>query len=142
VPPDSSDQQQNIAAAITEVSDRMTLLVREEIELAKAEVTAKMTKLVRGIAVAAAAGIFILIAVMFALDGFAWLIYYEVPFGNAFTYFWGFFIMAGILLVFGALAGGLAYRALKSGSPPTPQMAIDEARLIRETLGSGVEGQS
>jgi hypothetical protein len=137
-----ADQQQKIAAAITDVSDRMTLLVREEIELAKAEVTAKMTKLIKGIAVACAAGFFVAMAVLFALDGFGWLIYYVVPFGNNLTFFWGFFILAGILLVFGALAGGLAYRALKAGSPPTPQMAIDEARLIRETIGTGMEGQS
>lgn len=135
------EQPQNIATAITEISERATLLVREEIELAKAEVAEKATKLARGAVVGVAAGIFFVMALVFALVGCAWLLYYYLP-GNAFTYFWGFFIMAGILLVFGALAGGLAYRALKSGSPPTPQMAIDEARLIRETLGSGVEGQS
>ena len=32
---------QNIATAITDISERATLLVREEIELAKAEVTEK-----------------------------------------------------------------------------------------------------
>ena len=39
---------QNIATAITEVSERATLLIHEEIELAKAEVTEKTTKLARG----------------------------------------------------------------------------------------------
>jgi hypothetical protein len=42
----SPDQTQNIATAIAEVSERATLLVREEIELAKAEVSEKATKLV------------------------------------------------------------------------------------------------
>ncbi len=50
-PPQSSGEQrpeqpQNIATAIAEVSERATLLVREEIELAKAEVTEKAMKLV------------------------------------------------------------------------------------------------
>src|SRR4051794_41505324 len=48
----------SIAQAIQEVSDRTQLLVREEIELAKAEVTAKVTQLVKGAAVGLAAGIF------------------------------------------------------------------------------------
>lgn len=127
---------QNIATAITEVSERATLLVREEIELAKAEVTEKATKLIKGAVVGVAAGVFVLMAVVMALFGFAWLLYYALP-GNDFTYFWGFFAMAVILLLLGALAGVLAAKAVKKGSPPTPKMAIDEARKIRETVSSG-----
>jgi uncharacterized membrane protein YqjE len=126
----------NIAAAITEVSERATLLVREEIELAKAEVTEKATKLIKGAVVGIAAGVFVLMAVIFALVGFAWLLYYYLP-GNEFTYFWGFFAMAVILLLLGALAGALAAKAVKKGSPPMPSMAIDEAKKIRETVSSG-----
>ncbi len=96
--------RQNIATAIAEVSERATLLVREEIELAKAEVSEKASKLVRGAIVGAAAGIFVVMALVFALVGCAWLLYYYLP-GNDFTYFWGFFAMAVILLVLGALAG-------------------------------------
>jgi uncharacterized membrane protein YqjE len=130
-----SDGPQNIATAIAEVSERATLLVREEIELAKVEVTEKATKLIKGAVVGIAAGVFVLMAVIFALFGFAWLLYYYLP-GNDFTYFWGFFAMAVILLLLGALAGVLAARAVKKGSPPVPTMAIDEAKKIRETVGS------
>lgn len=129
-----------MAAAITEVSERMSTLVREEIELAKAEVTAKATRLVKGAVVGAVAGIFAVTALLFALHGFAWLLYYELPIGNSFTYFWGFFILAVILLVLGGLAGFIAARLIKRGSPPTPQMAIDEAKLIRETVSQHSEG--
>jgi uncharacterized membrane protein YqjE len=125
----------NIAAAITEVSERATLLVREEIELAKAEVTEKATKLIKGAIVGIAAGVFVLMAVIFALIGFAWLLYFYIP-GNNYTYFWGFFAMAVILLLLGALAGALAAKAVKKGSPPVPSMAIDEAKKIRETVSS------
>jgi len=130
------DQPQNIAAAVAEVSERATLLIREEIELAKAEVAEKATKLLRGAVVGVAAGVFFVTALFFVLIGLAWLLYYELPIGNAFTYFWGFFAMALILVVLGALAGFLATRALKAGSPPVPSMAIDEARKIRETIGT------
>jgi uncharacterized membrane protein YqjE len=126
---------QNIATAIAEVSERATVLVREEIELAKAEVAEKTSKLVRGAIVGAAAGIFVVTALIFALVGCALLLYYYLP-GNDFTSFWGFFAMAVILLVFGILAGLIAARAVKRGSPPVPNMAIEEARKIRETVSS------
>jgi hypothetical protein len=134
-PPESA---QNIAAAIAEVSERASVLVREEIELAKAEVSEKARKLIRGTIVGAAAGVFVLSALVFALVGCAWLLTYFLPF-NAFAYFWGFFAMAAILLALGGLAGLIAARAVKRGAPPVPNMAIEEARKIRETV-SGSDG--
>jgi Putative Actinobacterial Holin-X, holin superfamily III len=74
-------------------------------------------------------------ALIFVLVGCAWLLYYYLP-GNDFTYFWGFFAMAVILVVLGALAGLIAARVVKRGAPPTPDMAIEEARLIRETISA------
>jgi uncharacterized membrane protein YqjE len=138
-PPSSSEPPKeaphNIAAAITEVSERAQVHVREEIELAKAEVTEKATKLIKGAVVGIAAGIFVVMALVFALVGCAWLLYYYLP-GNQFTYFWGFFAMAVILLLLGALAGLLAAKAVKKGSPPVPEMAIEEAKKIREAVSS------
>jgi hypothetical protein len=127
-----------IAAAITEVSERATLLVREEIELAKAEVAEKATRLAKGAVVGVAAGIFFITALFFVLVGCAWLLYYYLPIGNQFTYFWGFFAMALILVILGLIAGLIAARAVKRGAPPTPDMAIEEARRIRDTVSSGV----
>jgi hypothetical protein len=90
--------------------------------------------------VAAAAGIFVVTALFLALIGCAWLLYYELPIGNDFTYFWGFFAMALILLVLGALAGLLAAKVVKKSAPPVPTMAIEEAHLIRQTMGAASEG--
>jgi Putative Actinobacterial Holin-X, holin superfamily III len=134
--PPEKDQPQNIAAAVAEVSERASVLIREEIELAKAEVSEKVTKLLKGAVVGVAAGVFVVTALFFVLIGLAYLLYYELPIGNELTYFWGFFAMALILLVLGALAGFLAAKALKAGSPPVPTMAIDEARKIRETVSA------
>ena len=36
-----------------------------------------------------------------------------------------------LLFLLGGIAGFLASRFVKSGSPPTPQMAIEEAQLIK-----------
>jgi hypothetical protein len=138
-PTDGRDgrRPQGVASAITEVSERAALLVREEIELAKAEIAEKTARLARGAAIAAAAGVFLFTALFFVLIGCAWLLYYELPIGNEFTYFWGFFIMAAILIVLAVLAGLLAARAVRSSTPPVPEMAIEQARKIRETVASG-----
>lgn len=134
---DSGDQRSpNLAAAIAEVSERASILVREEIELAKAEMAQKATRLAKGAIVAIVAGVFVVTALFFALLGLAWLLYFELPIGNQFTFFWGFFAMAVILLMLGALAGVIAAKAVKAGSPPTPSMALEEARKIRETVSS------
>jgi putative superfamily III holin-X len=132
-----SDSPKNIAAAITEVSERAQLLVREEIELAKTEVTEKATKLVKGAVVGIAAGVFLVTALFFVLIGCAWLLYYELPIGNQLTVFWGFFAMALILVVLGIIAGLIAAKVVKKSSPPVPSMAIEEAQKIRETVSAG-----
>jgi hypothetical protein len=124
---------QNIAQAVQEVSDRAQILIREEIELAKAEVTEKVTTLIRGAVIGIVAGVFALVGLLFVLHGFAWLSYYLLPVPNQ-TVFWGFFLVAGVLFLFGGLAGFLAARAFKRGAPPTPQLAIDEAKRIQETV--------
>jgi hypothetical protein len=124
-----------IGQAIQEVSDRAQILVREEIELAKAEVGAKVSQLVKGAVVGIVAGVFALFGLFLLLDGFAWLAYYALPVPDG-TVFWGFFLVAGVLFLLGALAGFLAARAFKRGSPPTPDLAIDEAKRIRDTVKS------
>jgi len=137
---DRSDQPQNLATTITEVSERASVLVREEIELAKAEVSQKATRLAKGAVVGVAAGVFIVTALLFILIGCAWLLYFALPIGNQFTYFYGFFVMAGILIVLGIVAGVIAAKAVKAGAPPTPKMAMEEARKIRETVSGTGEG--
>jgi uncharacterized membrane protein YqjE len=132
---DTQASAQNIAQAITEVSERASLLVREEIELAKAEVTEKITKLLKGAVVGVAAGVFVIAALLVALEGLGWLAWYILPVGHT-QYFWGFFAVAALLLVLAGLAGLIAFRAVRFGAPPTPAMAIDEARKIREAVST------
>ena len=132
-------QAQSIPAAVQEISDRATTLIREEIELAKAEVQQKISRLVKGVIIGAAAGIFIGTALLFVLHGAAWLAWFEL-FGPG-EFFWGFFVVAGVLFVLGGLAGWIAARAFRAGSPPTPDMAIDEAKRIRETVEGSVGGE-
>jgi uncharacterized membrane protein YgcG len=125
----------NIAQAIQEVSDRAQILVREEIELAKAEVTEKVSALIKGAVVGIVGGIFAVVGLLFLLHGLAWLAYYLLPTATN-TVFWGYFLVAGVLFLLGGLAGYLAARAFKRGSPPKPEMAIAEAKRIQATVKS------
>ena len=70
--PANNGQPDNIATAVTEVSERMTVLVREEIELAKAEMTQKVTSIARGAAAIAAGAVFGVFAIIFAALTIAW----------------------------------------------------------------------
>jgi uncharacterized membrane protein YqjE len=124
----------NIAQAITEVSEKASLLVREEIELAKAEITARVTKLVKGAVVGLAAGIFAVVGLLYLLESAAWGVWDLSGWGD--NYWFGFLVVALVLFLLGGLAGALAYKALKAGSPPTPEMAIEEAKKIKETVSA------
>jgi len=130
-PPQEEEIPANIAAAITEISERATLLIRDELDLARAEISAKLRKLLVGTVVGIVAGAFIALAGLFILVGLAWLLWYELfPDGQV---FWGFFVVAGGLLLLAALGGVLAMRAFRRGAP-APTMAIEEARKIREVV--------
>ena len=125
----------DLGQAIQEVSERASLLVREEIELAKAEMTEKVTKLVKGAVVGIVAGIFAVAALIYLLHSLSWGVFALVS--DNINFVWvGYLIAGGLLLLIGGVAGFLASRFLKSGSPPTPQMAIEEGKLIKETIES------
>lgn len=132
---DDHNSAKAIAEAVNEISERASLLVREEIELAKAEVSQKISSLVKAAVVGGAAAVFAIFGVVLLFHGFAWLAYWVMPVEDG-AIFWGFFVVAAILFVLGGLAGLIAARLMKKGSPPTPQMAIDEAKKTREELSS------
>jgi hypothetical protein len=129
-PSDTADK--SLGEIVTEVSEKASLLVREEIELAKAEVRDKATKLARGAGVGVAAGVFLLFSFIVFLQALAWFINDLLDIQTA---IWmGFAIVTGILLLLAAIAGLLAFRWLKRGAPPTPDLAIEEAKRTREEL--------
>jgi hypothetical protein len=124
-------EERSLADLVVDVSEHASTLVREEIELAKAEVSAKVSKLGRGAVVGVAAGTFAFLALILILHGIAWLLGEEVFSGNIWA---GYFVTAGIFLLIAALAGFIAFRAVKAGSPPVPEQAIEEAKLTKEML--------
>ena len=130
------NQQESIAQAIAEVSEKLTQLVRDEIELAKAEVMQKLASLRAGIVGIAIAAVFALLAVPFLLLTIAWSI------NDATGDLWLGFVVVLVVLVLGMAGGGLlAWRKLKVGAP-TPTMAIDEAKKIQATITAKPGGGS
>lgn len=119
-------------AALAQVTELTQRIVQQEIELAKAEVSEKVTKLAKGAAVGVAAGVFVVFGAIYLFEGAAWLIWQQTGTDNS---FWlGFAIVAVFLFLLAGLAGFLAYRFIKGGSPPVPRMAIDEAQKVRQTI--------
>jgi len=134
VPPPTAPPEpdrRSVAELAFDVAEGASTLVREEIQLAKAEVSEKVTQLARGSAVAIAAGAFAFLALILVMEGVAWLLNEEVFDGKAWP---GFFVEAALFLLIAALAGFLAYRAFRAGAPPVPEQAIEEAKLTKEML--------
>jgi uncharacterized membrane protein YqjE len=124
----------DLGRAVTEVTEKAQLLVREEIELAKAEMTDKAIKLAKGAAFGIVAGVFAVFALVYLGDALAWAINDVLGVETA---LWAGFLITGVLiLLLGAIAGLIALRFVKKGSPPKPAMAIEEAQLIKGTLTS------
>ncbi len=129
-PPGANGADKKLGEIVTDVSEKASLLVREEIELAKSEVTEKAKTLARGAGVGVAAGVFLVFALVMLLNTFAWLINDALDTSVVWP---GFAIVTAILIVLGAIAGLLAKKWLGTG-PPTPDLAIEEAKITRETL--------
>jgi uncharacterized membrane protein YqjE len=130
-PPGPEPDGRSVSDLVFDVSTRASSLVREEIELAKTEISEKVAKLLRGSAVGVAAGIFAFLALILVMEGIAWLLNEEVFDGKSWP---GFFIEAAIFLLVAAGAGLFAYRSLQAGAPPVPKQAIEEAKLTKEML--------
>jgi hypothetical protein len=130
-PPGNAEK--NLGEIVSEVSEKASLLVRQEIDLAKAEVTQKVTKLTRGVVALAAASVFGIFAVTMFFHGLAWFLNDLFDWDG--TSIWaGFAVVSAGLFLLAILAALLALRLFKKGAPPTPDMAIEEAKLVREDL--------
>jgi uncharacterized membrane protein YqjE len=131
------DQKQTptseFGSAVAEVTELTQRIVQQEIELAKTEISEKVTKLAKGAAVGAAAGVFVVFALVYLGHAAAWG-FWKVVAGDSTDYWLGFLFVAVLLLVLAAIAGFLAYKFIKGGAPPTPQMAIDEGKKVKATI--------
>jgi Putative Actinobacterial Holin-X, holin superfamily III len=138
--PAENSKPENIATAVNDVSERVTVIIRDEIELARAEVTRKVSSLARGAAAVGAGAVFGVFAVVFFLLTLAWVLD-AILISGAGSIWVGFAIVFALLLIATIAAFLFAWRKLRVGAP-TPDMALDEARKLRATVAAKPEAPS
>ena len=120
-----------MAAAIQQVTANAQALIRDEIELAKLEVTTKAKHAGRGAGIGVAAGVFVFAALFLIIEGIAWLLTDLLFDGHPWA---GFFVEAVILLIFAAVAGYAASKILKKAQNPMPVEAIAQGKQIQAVV--------
>jgi uncharacterized membrane protein YqjE len=128
-PPGSADK--SLGEIVGDVTSKLQLLIREEIELAKAEITTKGKQIGTGVAMASAAlvtllffSIFFFIALAQLLNDLFWDDYPWAGYG----------VVAGLFLLLTIVLVLWGVRLIKKGSPPAPEMAIEEAKATKAVL--------
>jgi len=124
----------SLGEVVNDVSAKASLLVREEIELAKAEISEKVSSLAKGGAIAIAAGAFLIFALIYLFEALAW--FFNDLFNVKHAFWLGFVMVFGILCILAAIAGMIGRRLIKRGAPPAPTMAIEEAKITKAQLTS------
>jgi uncharacterized membrane protein YqjE len=127
-PGGSADKQ--LGAIVSEVTQKAQLLVREEIALAKAEITLKTSRIVKGIIFFSAAGFFALLMLIFLLHmlSFGFVDWFDLK-------VWvGYAITTVLLLLITVVSALVGLRFFKKGAPPTPDYAIEEAQKTKVVL--------
>ena len=127
-PPESAEK--SLGDIVNEVSTKATLLVREEIELAKAEVSTKVSRIGKGVAAFGVAGFIALLGLIFVFHTLAW----GIADWFSFKIWVGYGIVTLGLFVLAGLAALIGVRMVKRGTPPMPEMAIEEAKKTRATI--------
>jgi uncharacterized membrane protein YqjE len=131
--PAPGSAEKSLGDIVNEVTEKAALLVREEIELAKAEVQQKVTRLIKGAVLAVVGAVFLVFMLIYFLHGLA-LFLDDILNVNPSGVWIGYAIVTGGLLLLGLLSIFLAVRFFKKGAPPVPELAIEEAKRTREML--------
>jgi uncharacterized membrane protein YqjE len=129
--PPKATAEKSLGEIVGEVSEKASLLVREEIELAKAEVTEKFTNLGRGAGIGVAAGVFAIFGIAMLFHFLAWFLNDLFNWNSIWP---GFGIVTLFLFILAALAGYIASRLFQKGKRLTPEIAIEEAKRTRAEL--------
>ena len=116
--------------AVKEVAERVSTIVRLELELASMELQRKVKSLGVGIGLAVGAGVFLFFFVGFLFATIAAGLATAMPTWAALL------IVAGILLLTAAVLGLFGLNRIRKGTPPLPEQAIREAKLTTEALKS------
>ena len=123
--------ERGLGAAAKAVSERVSSIVRLEIQLAVSELKRKLVALGVGIGLLAGAAIFLVFMLAFAFATVA------AALATFLSTWLALLIVTGLLLVLAGVLGFLGVTVLAKGTPPVPEQAIREAKLTTEALKNG-----
>jgi hypothetical protein len=123
--------ERGLGAAARAVSERVSAIVRLEIQLAVAELKEKLAALGVGIGLLVGAGVFALFMLGFLFATIAAALSIVLDLWAALL------ITTGILALIAAVLAFIGTTVLSKGAPPVPEQAIEEARLTTEALKNG-----
>jgi Putative Actinobacterial Holin-X, holin superfamily III len=129
-PPPPPTPDGGVGSAAKQVAEHASALARLEMELASLEVKEKVAKLGIGAGLFVAAAIFALFGIGFGLAAAAAAI------ATVLSTWIALLIVFGGLLALAALLALIGGGLVKSGSPPVPEQAIEEAKLASEAIKS------
>ncbi len=127
----TGERERGLGAAARAVSERVSSIVRLEIELAASELRRKVVALGLGIGLLLGAGIFLVFMLGFAFATVA------AALATVVSTWLALLIVTGILLVLAAVLGFVGITLVSKGTPPVPRQAIEEAKLTTEALRDG-----
>jgi hypothetical protein len=128
--PTRETDSQGVGAAVKQVAERTSSIVRLELELAALELKRKVVSLGLGIGFALGAAVMLVFMVAFVYAAIGAALSLVMPTWAALL------VVAGILFLKVAVLGLLALNRIKRGTPPVPEQAIREAKLTTEALKS------
>jgi len=128
--PTRETEHRGVGPAAKEVAEHASTLARLELELAALELKRKVAALGVGIGLIASAGVFLLFALGFGLAAGASALALVVSTWVALLIVFGALVLFSLLLVLVGLS------AIKKGTPPVPEQALEEARLTTQALRS------
>jgi Putative Actinobacterial Holin-X, holin superfamily III len=121
------------ADLIRRATDQLSTLVRDEIALARAEMTEKLTHAGKGAGLFGGAGVVSLYGVFGLLAGAVLLLAKVIPaWGAALAVGGALLLLAGIMALMGR-------GQVKKASPPVPEAAVQGVRTDIETVAAAVE---
>ena len=121
---------QSLGAAVKELAESASAIVRLELELAAMELKRKISTLGLGIGLLAGAALFVFFMLAFLFATIAAALATTMPTWAALL------VTTGILLLLTGVLAVLGIARVKKGTPPLPEQAIQEAKLTTEALKS------
>jgi uncharacterized membrane protein YqjE len=124
-------QRTGLGRAVKEVSERVSSIVRLELQLASLELKNKVAALGVGIGLGFGA---LVVGVFFLGFLFATI---TAALATFLATWLALLIVTVTLLLVTAILGMLALRSIRRGTPPVPKQAIEEAKLTTSALKGG-----